>query len=96
MKTNENEQNPHCGNLLLAEVLSEYGFESQGVRGTKWKRMIDNDTNCQSKVFLHLLNGNEVVRLSVAESEAKFIDAIDMFETKDMDKIRRFMELVMF
>lgn len=41
-----------------------------------------------------LLNGKEVVRLSVADEDREYIDATDMFETKDMNKVRRFMDLV--
>lgn len=82
------------GNTMLAAVLSEYDFKPYGVRGTKWQRLINNDSNCQSRIFLHLLNGKEVVRLSVADEDREYIDATDMFETKDMDKVRRFMELV--
>ena len=93
MNTNEH---PTCGYTVLAEVLNEYGFENHGKRGTKWKKHIDNDTNCQSVVFLHILNDKETVRLSIADEDGLFIDSVDMFETKDMDKIRKFMELVMF
>ena len=82
------------GNTMLVAVLSEYDFKPYGVRGTKWQRLINNESNCQSKIFLHLLNGKEVVRLSVADEDVEYIDATDMFETKDMDKVRRFMELV--
>lgn len=82
------------GNVLLAAVLLEYGFKPYGIRGTKWQRLINNKSNCQSKIFLHLLNGNEVVRLSVADGEGEYVDATDLFETKDMDKIRRFLKLV--
>ena len=82
------------GNTMLAALLSEYDFKPYGVRGTKWQRLINNDSNCQSRIFLHLLNGKEVVRLSVADEGREYIDATDIFETKDMDKVRRFMELV--
>lgn len=82
------------GSTMLAAVLSEYGFKPYGVRGTKWQRLINNESNCQSKIFLHLLNGKQVARLSVADEDSEYIDATDMFETKDMDKVRRFMELV--
>lgn len=79
---------------MLAALLLEYDFKPYGVKGTKWQRLINNKSNCQSKIFLHLLKGKEVVRLSVADEDREYIDATDMFETKDMDKVRRFMELV--
>ena len=89
-------KNPDIGNVLLAEVLSEYHFEQYENMSNMWTRLIDNDSNCQCKVFLHLLRGDEVVRVSVSNQETEHIDATDLFETKDMDKVRRLLELVMF
>ena len=88
--------NPAIGKMLLAEVLSEYNFEQYENMGNVWTRLVDNDSNCQFKVFIHLLRGNEVVRVSVANPETEHIDATDLFETKNMDKAMQLLELVMF
>lgn len=93
-ETSNLDKTANDGNALLASVLSDYDFKPYGVRGNKWQRLINNESNCQSKIFIHLLNGKEVVRLSVADEDSEYIDATDMFETKDMNKVRRFMDLV--
>lgn len=79
----------------LQSIIEEYNFTPYGVRGTKWTLNIDNDSNCQSKIFLHLLRGGEVVRLSIGDQDVEFIDVVDMFETRDANKIKKFIDLIL-
>jgi hypothetical protein len=79
----------NCPNENLQELLLRNNFQNHGARGTKWKLKINNESNCQFIVYLHLLNGNEVVRVSVGHEEEPFINAVDLIETKSMDKINK-------
>lgn len=81
-------------NQALEAVLSKYEFEPVDLSGNKWECVINNDSNCQSTIFLHLLTDEQTVRLSIASENDNYINSIDMFETTDMNKISQFMDLI--
>jgi len=79
-------------NEKLLNLAVRYDFER--IDHNKLQLLIDNDSNCQSKVIIRLLNDNETIRVSVCEPDGELIDAVDMFETQDTYKAYAFLDLL--
>lgn len=84
-------------NGLLAEVLSEYPFKllKKGQFIEVYNLDFDNESNCQGRLLLRVLDDNKTLRLSICEIDDDIMDAIDLFEFKGFGKLHDFMKLVL-
>jgi len=76
------------------ELINMFGFKPYGKKEKKWSLVVQNGSNCEFRLFLIQLNDNASFRICIAEEEGEYIDAIDIFESQDFEKLKQFIQIV--
>lgn len=75
------------------QVIREYGFIKYN--RNIWTLDIKGTTRCWCRIFVHLLSDEKTTRVSIGDYNCALLDnPIDVFETKDREKIDTLLKTV--